>query len=230
MPCGRDGVGEALRRPSRICVVPAPGCGRTRKAGIRTQQRTRPNTICGEIMSRRSPGRTAAGRARKSRPLEARPARAPAPCPGDHVGAQQWRRDRGAVALTASVGAEVGELLGRGRPVPDDVVGALAGLGLVVAARHRIGEEQFARRQTIGVVGDQLGADRLRDVALVELGAPGDVAGIVRMQDPAGTARAPWSARRRRRSEDRRARGVPSAKIAVTPDASCSMRPSDLRR
>ena len=55
-------------------------------------------------------------------------------CGGD-LGTDQRRRDRGAVAPAGRVGAEIDQRrLAVGGPVPDDVIGAAAGLGLVVAA------------------------------------------------------------------------------------------------
>jgi len=52
-------------------------------------------------------------------------------------------------------------------------------LRLVVATWHRVGEEQFAGRQAIGEVHEQLLVNCRRHIALIQHGAPGDVAGIV---------------------------------------------------
>ena len=80
------------------------------------------------------------------------------------------------------VGEKIDERpVGLGRPIPDDVVGAAADGGVVVAARHRIAEQLLAFRQAECVVLEYLAAAG-RHVALVDQRAPGDVAGIERLR------------------------------------------------
>ena len=100
---------------------------------------------------------------------------------GGDLGTDQRRRDRGAVAPAGRVGAEVDQRrIAVGGSVPDDVVGAAAGLGLVVAAGNGIGEEQLAVRQTERIALENLRPDLRRHVALIQHRAPGDVAGVIR--------------------------------------------------
>ena len=87
------------------------------------------------------------------------------------------------MAVAGRVGADVGERLFRvGRPVPHHVIDAAAHRRVVVAARHRVSEELLALRQAEHVALEDFRVDCRRNVALVEHGAPGDVAGIARLQ------------------------------------------------
>ena len=186
-------------------VVPAPGCGRARNAASPKQRDAPEHGLRRDEIEDRLEERPRIA-LENLRDLRRHQRAGLRLAPGDDVGAQQRRRDRGAVALAARVGAEIGELLRRGRPVPDDVVGALAGLRLVVAAGHRVGEEQFAGRQAIGVVARTAArgspaARRARRAWRARRHSR-----RTRAAGPAGTARARSSGRRRRRSADRRAR------------------------
>ena len=67
------------------------------------------------------------------------------------------------------------------RPVPDDIVGAPPDRGVVVAARHRIADELLALGQAEGVEVDHLAPQLRRHVGFVDRRAPGDVAGIARL-------------------------------------------------
>src|SRR3984893_5286896 len=102
---------------------------------------------------------------------------------GDDVGANERRGNGGAVIFPTRIGAEINErLVGIGRAVPDDIVGAPADLRLVVAPGHGIGEEELAFRQTERVTLEDLRPDGGRHGALVQHGAPSQVARILRRE------------------------------------------------
>ena len=209
-------------------VVPAPGCGRTRKAASPSSA-TRPNTIRDVSRSKIGWKNGRGSRSKISATCGATSSRACALAQAMTSGRISGGGDGGAVALAGRVGAEVGEPFRGGRPVPDDVVGALAGLGLVVAAGHRIGEEQFARRQAVGVVArtssrvDRPAECRARRAWRARRHSRRSC-GCSSGRNSSRTVERPPSAPIRISPRSRE----PSAKIAVTPVASCSMRTSDM--
>ena len=205
MPCAA--IASARQAASSApLVVPAPGCGRIRKAASPSSA-TRPNTIRErvEIEDRLEERPRVAledlGHLRRHQLARLRLD------PGDDVGPDQRRRDGGAVAFAGCVGADVGEPLRRGRPVPDDVVGALAR-----AASRCCGRAPDRRGTARPAAGsrcswsnnsrvDRAAARRARRAWPARRRSRRSPAAR-----PAGTARARWSVRRRRRPGGRRAR------------------------
>src|SRR5262245_61004334 len=98
----------------------------------------------------------------------------------------------GGAALVGEQALQLGRLVRR--PVPDDVEAAVAAPQVVVGAGHRIAETLLARRQAEGHVLEQLAMDRGCKRRLRDERPPGDVAGIERNSDQAGTAGGWWSA------------------------------------
>ena len=76
------------------------------------------------------------------------------------------------------VGAHIGKCVAIGRPVPDDVVGAAAGLGVVVASRHRITDQLLAVGQAERIDLESVAPNVTRHIGFVEHRAPGDIAGV----------------------------------------------------
>ena len=86
---------------------------------------------------------------------------------------------RGA-ALVGQEMPQLGRLIGR--PVPHDVVAAVAGAQVVVGPGHRIAEELLAGWQAERHVFEQLAMDIAREDRLGNERAPGHIAGIERHQ------------------------------------------------
>ena len=100
---------------------------------------------------------------------------------GDHVGPDQRRRNAGGMMAARGVGADIGERVAIHRPVPDDIVGAAADRGVVVAPRHRIADQLLALGQAERIELDHLAPQLWRHVGFVDRGAPGHIAGVSRL-------------------------------------------------
>ena len=86
------------------------------------------------------------------------------------------------VTPLSSVSRRCSSVLSVGRPIPDHVVAAVAAAQIVVRPGHRIAEELLAGRQAERHVLEQLAMDRGRNGLLRQQRAPGDVAGIERVE------------------------------------------------
>src|SRR5215467_10809003 len=85
-----------------------------------------------------------------------------------------------AAALVGEEPLQLGRLVSR--PVPDDVVAAMAVAQVVVGTGHRIAEELLAGRQAERHHAKQLAMNRRRKRSLREQRPPSDVAGIERRE------------------------------------------------
>ena len=100
---------------------------------------------------------------------------------GDHVGPDQRRWNAGGMVAARGVGADIGQRVATHRPVPDDIVGAAADRGVVVAPRHRVADQLLALGQAERIELDHLAPQLWRYVGFVDRGAPGHVAGVSRL-------------------------------------------------
>ena len=168
---------------SQAFDTPAPTCGRATKAaspmiGDAAERHARRFQIVDRLQHRLVHQPRDGAELRRHQPL----------------GGGAHRRDRARARISgggieiacvtplSSVSSRCSSVRSVGRPVPDHIVAAMAGPQVVVGPGHRIAEELLAGRQAERHVLEQLAMDRRRNGLLRQQRAPGDVAGIERLE------------------------------------------------